>query len=245
MVGHHSQGEASKHKLIRVMEAFETVLKDSVKRDSFSQDFLSRVEKQDRMLENRFVELDKMQMGLEEELTRKFEAALTSLKSAVTYKKSILLADKLELCRMKSEIEDLEKFLKYQQTSADLYPLLFTWSTHQTLRQEMKEFNTVKEKIDVFADLKVEGNLNIKQDPSKRNDIESNERDYDASSSISTRKTKNMPLPSVPNSKEAANLFAETLNILDNISHERVSAVNKQHNEETHYSLPGFEKLGF
>lgn len=105
-----------------------------------------------------------MQSSLESQLQECYENALKDLRQRIQLKCRVLIGDQMEVERQKEEIAQLQRFLEYQQTSMDTSPLLFNWSKHQSLRHVLNETRPLREEVDVYADLKVEGRLVIAQD---------------------------------------------------------------------------------
>eukprot|EP00158_Paraphelidium_tribonemae_P007130 Partr_v1_DN28122_c2_g1_i2_m56168 putative B-box zinc finger family protein len=164
MVGHHSSGEASKHKLVKVMDAFEIVLRESSKPDKAFESRLVAITKQSKVLQQRRTQVDGMQSALEIQLEQIYKQALSSLRSLADKKRNILLGDELELSRQRDELQQLEQFLEYQRTAVDMYHLLFNWSIHEAMRQNLREFSFFRDNIDVALDLKIDGSVKVIED---------------------------------------------------------------------------------
>lgn len=159
MVGNHSSGEASRHKLVTVAEAFDSVLKESSKKEVGLQAKCTAVNNHLKQLRVRTKQVEDHHALLEAELQKMFETLMNALRSKTAMKLNTLLSDELECRRLISELQEMESFLEYQQTGRDVYPLLCSWGRHVQLRQDWMETRQVREDIDVFCDLKVLMNL--------------------------------------------------------------------------------------
>ena len=107
------------------------------------------------MIHQRAKDVEQLQSQLESELERMYQHALKELRERVQKKQLTLLGDELELKRQQGEINMLDTFLEYQRTGGDACNMLFNWSKHQQIRQELHEFQHFKNEIDVQLDLKV------------------------------------------------------------------------------------------
>ncbi len=106
-------------------------------------------------IQQRAKAVEQRQSQLEAELEQLYRKALNDLRKQTERKLNILLGDQLELERQVQEINYLEQFLEYQQTGIDVFPLLFNWSKHLLMRQNLHDFRHFRNEIDVWPDLKV------------------------------------------------------------------------------------------
>ncbi|KAJ3096081.1 lariat debranching enzyme [Phlyctochytrium planicorne] len=160
MVGNHANGEAAKHQLVSVSEAYQTVLQEAQAIDPILQSRRTEIVNQIASVSNRAKAVDKMCGHLEGQLEEIYKKAVTDLRVAVKEKLEILKGDELELKRQIGEIEFLEEFLRYQQRG-DATQFLFSWARHQHCRAELHDFKFFRNEIDVELDLKISGSLSV------------------------------------------------------------------------------------
>ena len=253
MIGHHSSGEASKHKLVKVMDAFEVVLKESSKHDPSFEQRLAAIQKQMKSLGARKQQVDNMQTTLESQLEKMYHQALAELRKASERKRTILIGDELELHRQQDELKQLESFLEYQRTAVDMYHLLFNWSTHQAMRQSLREFAFFRENIDVALDLKIDGEVKIceqkcnddvcitahKQGQQQQGAGQNGGRYFSTAGSV--KKAANATAIDLGKLqlKRTSDLFAEVLS--GDASHERASIVNRYDMDERSATGTGYD----
>ncbi|ORX48180.1 hypothetical protein BCR36DRAFT_355124 [Piromyces finnis] len=163
MVGHHSSGEAAKHKLVSVAEAYQTVCQESSIPDSILESRRTEIINQITLIKSQSKEVDKLNSQLERQIQEIAKKALNELKKITDSKLNILLGDELELRRQLGEIRNAENFLEYQQ-DGDATHFLFSWSRHQKMLDELHEFKFFRNKIDVSLDTRVSGSIDILSD---------------------------------------------------------------------------------
>ncbi|KAI9139074.1 hypothetical protein BKA69DRAFT_697645 [Paraphysoderma sedebokerense] len=154
MVGHHSSGEAAKHKLVSVAEAYQSVLQEAGVSDTILQSRRNSIVNQIACINSRAKSVEKHATQIHQQIEEIYRRAINELKLITKKKLDVLLGDELELKRQLGEINRLEEFLKYQQTG-DATHFLFSWARHQQLRQELHEFRFFRDVIDVHLDIKV------------------------------------------------------------------------------------------
>ncbi|TPX42567.1 hypothetical protein SeMB42_g05076 [Synchytrium endobioticum] len=164
MVGNHANGEAARHKLVSVAEAYATVMHESNERDPLLQNRRSDIQNQLVAVAAREKAVDKMGQQMELQIDEIHRKALADSRSIVKKKLDVLRGDTLELKRQLQEIERLEAFLKYQQ-AGDPTQFLFSWARHQQVRAELHDFRFFKDDIDVQLDMKVTGGISVIVDP--------------------------------------------------------------------------------
>lgn len=121
------------------------------------------IQNQIQSLKSRAKQVVDQRQQMEHDIELVYRKALEQLHMKTEEKLLVLLSDELELHRQQKELVGAEKFLEYQQTAVDVYPLLLNWVKHQELQQKMREFGYFRDKIDVDADLKITGTLEITQ----------------------------------------------------------------------------------
>ncbi|KAI9203809.1 uncharacterized protein BJ171DRAFT_622590 [Polychytrium aggregatum] len=160
MVGNHANGEAAKHQLVSVSEAYHTVLEEAQAHDPILHARRSEITNQIACINARARAVEKMACVIEGQIEEIYKKAMLELKTAAQNKLNVLLGDEVELKRQFGEIAMLEEFLKYQQ-SGEATQFLFSWVRHQQLRSELHDFKFFREDIDVALDLKVVGGITI------------------------------------------------------------------------------------
>ncbi|KAI3640897.1 hypothetical protein MIR68_001775 [Amoeboaphelidium protococcarum] len=262
MVGNHSSGEASKHKLVAVSEAFDQVLKESKIKDQVLANKKKGISKKVELIHERAQQVELQHKELEAQLHDIYKSALGKLRNEVNKKLLTLSGDECELKRQECEIDQLESFLEYIRTGVDACHLLNSWSRHQMSRQEMHHLKNFREYIDVFCDLKVVGALSVMCDESIKSEVAqsysnkpgrmrsqqvkqvSRSTAQDAASSrgglaVSTAGT----VSGNRVSKRTSDFFAETLNALEDMGLERSSYVNNYNDDEKSIiTTAGYEK---
>ncbi|KAJ3087204.1 hypothetical protein HK102_011592, partial [Quaeritorhiza haematococci] len=165
MVGNHANGEASKHQLVSVTEAYHTVLQEAQAHDPILQSRRTEITNQIAAVNSRAKAVDKMAAQIQHQIDEMYRRAVEDLKVIVKKKMDILLGDELELKRQIGEIERLDEFLKYQQMG-DATQFLFCWARHQQLRSELHDFAHFRNEIDVQLDVKATGGISVVIDQS-------------------------------------------------------------------------------
>ncbi|KNC97606.1 uncharacterized protein SPPG_07075 [Spizellomyces punctatus DAOM BR117] len=160
MVGNHANGEAAKHQLVSVAEAYTTVLQEAQTHDPILQTRRTEINNQIAAVNSRAKAVEKMGSQIEAQIEEMYKRAMKDLKNIVQKKLIVLLGDELELARQLAEIDRLEDFLKYQQ-EGDATTFLFNWSKHQQCRANLHDFRFFRNEIDVQLDAKVTGNISV------------------------------------------------------------------------------------
>lgn len=160
MVGHHSAGEATKHKLTSVAEAYQTVLLESQVKDQALQTRRTAISNQLSAIHARARAVEKMSTQIETQIEEIYRKAIQDLRSIIKRKMEILHGDELELNRQVGEIARLDEFLSYQQ-SGEATSFLFSWGRHQQIRSELHDFKYFRNTIDVDLDVKVIGAISV------------------------------------------------------------------------------------
>ncbi|KAJ8324616.1 hypothetical protein O5D80_006862 [Batrachochytrium dendrobatidis] len=170
MVGNHANGEAARHQLVSVTEAYQSVLQEAQVPDPILQSRRTEISNHISAVNSRAQAVEKMGSQIEQQVEEMYQRAMRELKSIIQSKLIILLGDELELKRQISEIDRLEDFLKYQQFG-DATTYLFSWSRHQHFRAALHDFKFFRNEIDVQLDAKVAGNISVVVDQDKHQNI--------------------------------------------------------------------------
>ncbi|KAI9216609.1 hypothetical protein BC828DRAFT_393205 [Blastocladiella britannica] len=163
MVGHHAAGEAAKHKLVSVSEAYTTVMAEAQLPDTILTSRKTAITNQLSLLSARAKALETHTQAIQNQIDDTYHRACAELLSLTRGKRAVLASDECELHRQRAEIERLELFLRYQQ-SGDATQFLFSWARHQQLRQEMHDFKFFRDKVDVQLDIKCAGTITVLAD---------------------------------------------------------------------------------
>jgi hypothetical protein len=154
MVGNHANGEAAKHQLVNVVDAYQTVLDEAKQPDPILHSRRTEIANQISSINSRAKAVEKMGTMLEHNIEEIFKKTMNELRNIIQYKLTVLLSDELELRRQMGEIDRLEEFLHYQHLG-DATTYLFNWSRHQTFRSALHDFQFFRSIIDVQLDAKV------------------------------------------------------------------------------------------
>lgn len=161
MVGHHSVGEAARHKLITVAEAFRSVSEASQAADPILEARRTTIGKQIEAVNGcaRAVETNAAQ--IQQSLEEIYKKAQADLKTITKKKLNVLKGDVVELNRQLAEISKLEAFLGYQQAGGNATQFILDWAHHQKLRTELHAFAHFREAIDVQPDIRIHGAIQV------------------------------------------------------------------------------------
>ena len=161
MVGHHSTGDAARHKLITIAEAFKSVAESANAIDPILESRKAAIKAQMQSVKERtkqvFSNSDAIQAQLDEIYTR----AKSDLKALLKKKLNVLKGDSVELERELCEIGQLEAFLEYQKSGPNATQFILDWSHHQRLRSELHSFPFFRETVDVLPDIRVNGGIQV------------------------------------------------------------------------------------
>lgn len=164
MVGHHSTGDSAKHKLITVAEAFRSVSESAGAADPLLAARKANIRAQIQAVADRATQVDSNSQEIKEQLEALFQRTLSDLQAITKRKLNVLKGDTVELHRQLTEIEQLEKFLQYQQTGGNATQFILDWAHHQRLRQEQHSFPFFRQTIDVLPDIKINGTIQVHVD---------------------------------------------------------------------------------
>eukprot|EP00842_Homolaphlyctis_polyrhiza_P006860 jgi/Hompol1/763/HPOL_005432-RA len=160
MVGNHANGEAARHQLVSVTEAYQSVLQEAQMPDPILQSRITEISNQISAVNSRARAVEKMGLQVEQQIEEMYQRAMSDLKSIIQSKLTILLSDEMELKRQQADIMRLESFLKYQHLG-DATTCLFNWSRHQQFRAALHDFRFFRNVIDVQLDAKVVGGISV------------------------------------------------------------------------------------
>lgn len=161
MVGHHSTGDAARHKLITIAEAFKSVAESANAIDPILESRKAAINAQQSSVEERAKQIIANATTIQTQLDEIYARAQTDLKALLKKKLNVLRGDSVELGREMSEIAQLEAFLEYQKSGPNATQFILDWSHHQRLRSELHSFPFFRETIDVLPDIRVNGGLQV------------------------------------------------------------------------------------
>lgn len=161
MVGHHSVGEAARHKLITVAEAFRSVSEASAASDPVLESRRTAIHHQIESVNEcaRAVEANAAQV--QQALEDLYRKAQNDLKTITKKKLNVLKGDVVELNRQLGELARLESFLDYQKAGGNATQFILDWAHHQRLRAELHSFAHFREAIDVQPDIRINGAIQV------------------------------------------------------------------------------------
>lgn len=161
MVGHHSTGDAARHKLITIAEAFKSVAESANAIDPILESRKAAIKSQMQSVKERTKQVFANSDAIKAQLDEIYSKALSDLKALVKKKLNVLKGDSVELERELSEIGQLEAFLEYQKSGPNATQFILDWSHHQRLRSELHSFPFFRETIDVLPDIRVNGGIQV------------------------------------------------------------------------------------
>lgn len=161
MVGHHSTGDAARHKLITIAEAFKSVAESANAIDPILESRKAAIKSQQQSVEERAKQVISNAASIQTQLDEIYARAQTELKALLKKKLNVLRGDSVELERELSEIAQLEAFLEYQKSGPNATQFILDWSHHQRLRSELHSFPFFRETIDVLPDIRVNGGIQV------------------------------------------------------------------------------------
>lgn len=161
MVGHHSTGEAARHKLITVAEAFKGVSEAARAADPLLEARRQKIGAQMAAVVERTKAVESNAAEVQQQLEEIYKKALNDLKSITKRKVNILKGDMVELHRESAEISHLDSFLSYQASGGNACQFILDWGAHQKLRGELHSFPHHRENIDVLPDIRINGGIQI------------------------------------------------------------------------------------
>lgn len=163
MIGHHSGGEAARHRLVTVAEAWRTVSEAANAHDPILEQRRSQIATRLTSIQERATQVKENSRQVLADLEAAFARAKEELNSVTARKLNILRGEQRELARQVSELDQHEAFVKYQQQGSDATQFILDWVHHQRLRNELHAFpfgNNVTSS-EVQADIRLHGALHI------------------------------------------------------------------------------------
>lgn len=161
MVGHHSVGEAARHKLITVAEAFRNVSEASSAADPVLDARRAAIGRQIEAVNECGKAVEANAAQVQQSLEDLYRRAQNDLKTITKKKLNVLKGDVVELNRQLAELGRLETFLAYQQAGGNATQFILDWAHHQKLRSELHSFPHFRQAIDVQPDIRINGAIQV------------------------------------------------------------------------------------
>jgi len=163
MVGSHSTGEASMHKLIGIGDAYDAALNESLKPDPILVQRQNEIKAQMRAIDGKLRDVNRNSAEVEERIYKALQDALFQLQDLTQQKMNALLSEEVELRRQLQHIEWIESFLDRQRDEANQVDFLNAWKCHVQLRGDLCRgpIRTAELLQNVQADLDFEGSFRV------------------------------------------------------------------------------------
>jgi hypothetical protein len=104
MVGNHSNGEAARHPLVNVADAYQSVVQEAESTDPVIQGRRQQIANQIASVHARSKAVEKMANGIEVQIEEAYKQALAQLHDITCQKQTVLRGDELELKRQLGEL---------------------------------------------------------------------------------------------------------------------------------------------
>lgn len=161
MIGHHSTGEAAKHRLVTVQEAFRTVSEAASAHDPILAQRRSAINQRLSLVSERAKAVQDNADAIQRLLADLYARAEADVRAIARRKLNVLRGDCRELDRELAEISQLELFVRYQRDGSNATQFILDWAHHQRLRNELHAFPFAREGIDVEADIRLNGAIQV------------------------------------------------------------------------------------
>ena len=163
MVGSHSTGEASQHKLIGIGDAYELALKESQKGDPLLIARQQEIKNQLKAVDEKLRAVNKNSAEIEEKIYQALQDALFELQDRTQEKMNVLLSEEVELRRQLGYINWAETFLAKETDRASQVDFLNAWKCHAQLRSDLVKgrLRTQEAISTVKADLSIRGSVTV------------------------------------------------------------------------------------
>lgn len=154
-------GEAAKHKLITVAEAYKGVSEAAKAADPLLAARKAAIKSQQAALAERAKQVEANSAEVQAQLEELFKKATADLRAITRRKLNVLKGDGAELYRQQMEISALEEFLGYCGAGGNATQFILDWAHHQRLRAEQHAFGFFREGIDVLPDIRINGHIQV------------------------------------------------------------------------------------
>jgi hypothetical protein len=164
MIGSHASGEAAAHQLMPIEKAYEQAVSASRKEDRLLEGRRQAILSHLRTVDERLEKINQNASIVEERIYRILQEAMTKLQDETQHKLSVLLGEEAELRRQLQQLDWMDAFLEYEKKVLSGFSFLDAWRHHQSLRTYIQQTPVLRSQLDVYPDLKVEGDIRVVTD---------------------------------------------------------------------------------
>ena len=161
MIGDHSAGEASQHRLVPLRDAYRGALKDSQRRDPLLDTRVESIAEAQRALTKSRANVEANAEAVERRLRQMYELAHDHLMREKAVKLAVVSSEERELIRQQQQLEWADGFLAMLRRTSNAVDFLSHWNQHKLLRTELREVPT-STRFDVNPDLHIVGSLDVR-----------------------------------------------------------------------------------
>ena len=162
MTGHHSSGESSRHKLVGIIEAYQSIFEASRSCDPLFEARKHEINEHIQLIQEKAKSIERNQNFIEAELEDRFKKAISEIRISVCKKFNLLKGELAELSRRQLEMTNMEDFLTYQKSGGAVLQFILDWSHFLKLKSEIHASPFPKLFITpVEPDIKIQGQLAI------------------------------------------------------------------------------------
>ncbi|KAG9391858.1 hypothetical protein J8273_6871 [Carpediemonas membranifera] len=161
MEGNHSAGESATHRLVSVHQAYEKAMNASGDQDPLLDARRDAIREHLKEIDERLRDVYKNSASVEEMIYRQLQQILYRLQEKTQSKLNTLLGEEIEMRRQLSQIHWLDQFLSSQREHLTPVRFLHLWRRHQQMRAILHDKLIVKGDIDVEADLRLTGDMDV------------------------------------------------------------------------------------
>lgn len=167
MVGNHSSGQASLHKLISIKEAYHNAAEQSQKKESKSEQRKNQLDQLISQLEGKLQSIAENAETVKQKIRDKVTALMEEIDEIHKIKADTVLSEKSELERQISEMNAIEEYIQKHQKMSKPIAFLHEFKCHTHFKKSIEamypqDVSTLVSLSDrVHPDLNVKGKLEI------------------------------------------------------------------------------------
>ncbi|OIR58202.1 MAG: B-box zinc finger protein [Amphiamblys sp. WSBS2006] len=161
MVGHHSAGDAAKHKLITATDAYTQIVASLGTGDGVGKTRMGEIRKQAAKVRDRVICVEENIKRIQKQTNDIYARICGELKVHYERKVNTLKGDLSELQRQAQEMKHLEHFLQYQYTGKKRGQFILDWANYLALKEKLQVADYFRKNIDVQPDIQLTGDLTI------------------------------------------------------------------------------------
>lgn len=163
MVGDHSCGEFSNHRVVVIKDAYTASIEESSRPDALIQSRQNVIKDRVKLIRDRITEIENNSKTIEQQIRQCMEIALAQVAKERKQKVKTLSGEELELKRQLEHIDWAEGFLCQQRNMLDPVDFLNAWNHHKLLRTELREFPVMHtpNAENVKADIQLVGRIQV------------------------------------------------------------------------------------